>query len=79
MHSGSLGALLQTYATTNAPPFCAELYNARDLPYGFRSFNLVNLFGNGFPIWFDINLAAADAQTMFEYVQEGLYYDSNTQ
>lgn len=71
--------MLQTYQTTNPPPYCAELYNARNLPYGFRSFDLTDLFGTGFPVWFDINLAAGDAQTLFSYVKEGLYYDSNTQ
>ena len=70
--------VLQQGGYTNEPPYCAELYNARSLPYGFRSFNLVNLFGDGFPVWFDINLSQEDATRFFEYVQQGLYYDSNT-
>ena len=69
---------LQAGGYTNEPPYCAELYNARSLPYGFRSYDLRNLFGNGFPVWFDINLSQEDATRFFEYVQGGLYYDSNT-
>ncbi|DBB14252.1 TPA: hypothetical protein ACH3X3_001198 [Trebouxia sp. C0006] len=67
-----------TSATTNPEPYCAELYNARELPYGFFSFDLPQLFGQGFPVFFDINLSADDVQSFYEYVQEGLYYDSNT-
>ena len=69
---------MQTSATTNPEPYCAELYNARELPYGFFSFDLPQLFGQGFPVFFDINLSADDVQSFYEYVQEGLYYDSNT-
>ena len=70
--------MMQTSATTNPEPYCAELYNARDVPYGFFSFDLPQLFGQGFPVFFDINLSADDVQSFYEYVQEGLYYDSNT-
>ena len=69
---------MQTAATTNPEPYCAELYNSRELPYGFFSFSLPRLFGDGFPIFFDINLSADDATAFYEYVQEGLYYDSDT-
>lgn len=70
--------MMQTSATTNPEPYCAELYNARELPYGFFSFDLPQLFGEGFPVFFDINLSADEVQTFYEYVEEGLYYDSNT-
>ena len=69
---------MQTSATTNPAPYCAELYNARELPYGFFSFDLPQLFGEGFPVFFDINLSADEVQTFYQYVEEGLYYDSNT-
>ncbi|KAL3132313.1 hypothetical protein ABBQ32_008891 [Trebouxia sp. C0010 RCD-2024] len=69
---------LTTSATTNPEPYCAELYNARELPYGFFSFDLPQLFGEGFPVFFDINLSADEVQTFYQYVEEGLYYDSNT-
>ena len=69
---------LQTLTTTNPEPYCAELYNARELPYGFFSFDLPQLFGEGFPVFFDINLSADEVQTFYQYVEEGLYYDSNT-
>ena len=59
-------------------PYCAELYNARELPYGFFSFDLPQLFGEGFPVFFDINLSADEVQNFYQYVEEGLYYDSNT-
>lgn len=70
--------MIQTSATTNPEPYCAELYNARELPYGFFSFDLPQLFGEGFPVFFDINLSADEVQTFYQYVEEGLYYDSNT-
>lgn len=69
---------MQTLTTTNPEPYCAELYNARELPYGFFSFDLPQLFGKGFPVFFDINLSADEVQTFYQYVEEGLYYDSNT-
>lgn len=69
---------VQTSATSNPAPYCAELYNARELPYGFFSFDLPQLFGEGFPVFFDINLSADEVQTFYQYVEEGLYYDSNT-
>lgn len=69
---------VQTLTTTNPEPYCAELYNARELPYGFFSFDLPQLFGKGFPVFFDINLSADEVQTFYQYVEEGLYYDSNT-
>ena len=71
-------AYLQTLTTTNPQPYCAELYNARELPYGFFSFDLPQLFGEGFPVFFDINLSADEVQNFYQYVEEGLYYDSNT-
>ena len=72
------GMDVQTSATSNPEPYCAELYNARELPYGFFSFDLPQLFGEGFPVFFDINLSADEVQTFYQYVEEGLYYDSNT-
>ncbi len=73
-----LSTTLQTTATTNPEPYCAELYNARELPYSFFSFDLPQLFGEGFPVFFDINLSADDVANFYDYVAEGLYYDSNT-
>ncbi|KAK9819873.1 hypothetical protein WJX72_003501 [[Myrmecia] bisecta] len=67
-----------TVRTTNPPPYCAELFNARNLPYGFRSYHLSKLGGDSFPVWFDINLSAADAQNYYEYISDGLLLDSNT-
>ncbi len=78
LHVPNMNDVMQTSATTNPEPYCAELYNARELPYGFFSFDLPQLFGQGFPVFFDINLSADDVQSFYEYVQEGLYYDSNT-
>lgn len=63
--------------TTNYPPYCAELYNKQDSPYAFHYFPLQGK-DPGFPIWFDINLSADDAQTWFTYMSEGLYLDQKT-
>ena len=44
-------------ATThgNHYPFCQELFNGRDIPYGFRHKSIPG-FEAGFPYFFDINL-----------------------
>jgi hypothetical protein len=62
---------------TNPAPYCGELYNPRTLPWGFHFFPLEGL-PNGFPVWFDIDLSADDAQTWFTYLQDGLYLDGHT-
>jgi hypothetical protein len=47
--------------TTNQPPQCAQLYNPRGLPWAFHHFPMDGRTP-GFPVWFDINLDADDAQ-----------------
>jgi hypothetical protein len=74
LHSGRDQLPLQVI---NKEPYCAELYNPRTLPWGFHFFQLDGL-PNGFPVWFDIDLSAADAQTWFTYLQDGLYLDGHT-
>lgn len=61
----------------NQAPFCIELFNMRNLPYGFRSFPLKGK-SQGFPFWFDINLSEFEADLWFRYLKEGLFLDSNT-
>jgi hypothetical protein len=51
-----------TGAATNQPPQCAQLYNPRGLPWAFHHLPMAGRHP-GFPLWFDINLAADDAQT----------------
>ncbi|KAL6749264.1 hypothetical protein V8C86DRAFT_2852326 [Haematococcus lacustris] len=63
--------------TVNAAPYCAELYNSQNLPYAFHYFPLPDR-EPGFPAFFDINLAAADALTWERYLEEGLFLDQNT-
>lgn len=41
-------------------PYCANLFNARQLPYGFFNFPLEQRTP-GFPVWFDINLSEDQA------------------
>lgn len=67
----------QGQRTTNAPPFCADLFNPRNLPYGFHSLRLQRL-GAGFPAVLDINLSQEDAQTWLSFLSEGLYLGSHT-
>eukprot|EP00210_Caulerpa_lentillifera_P005376 g5138.t1 len=61
----------------NQAPFCIELFNMRNLPYGFRSFPLRGKT-NGFPFWFDINLSEHEADLWYRYLQEGLFVDAST-
>lgn len=53
---------------TNAPPYCAELFSPRSLPYGFHATTL-RQFGDGFPVLFDINLDAAGALHWLAFIQ----------
>lgn len=55
---------------SNAPPFCAELFSPRSLPYGFHAARLQQ-FGDGFPVLFDINLDAAAALDWLAFIQAG--------
>lgn len=55
---------------TNPPPYCAELYSPRSLPYGFHASSL-NQFGEGFPMLFDINLDAHSALAWLSFIQVG--------
>eukprot|EP00873_Tetraselmis_striata_P015466 jgi/Tetstr1/435730/TSEL_024629.t1 len=64
-------------AFTNFEPYCAELYNERNIPWGFHHFPL-DYFDDGFPVWFDINLSEEQAQRFYKYVEEGLFLDGNT-
>mmetsp|Transcript_27128 Transcript_27128/g.48350 ORF Transcript_27128/g.48350 Transcript_27128/m.48350 type:complete len:1606 (-) Transcript_27128:382-5199(-) len=64
-------------AFTNYAPYCAELFNERNIPWGFHHFPL-DYFESGFPVWFDINLSEDEAQRFYKYVEEGLFLDGNT-
>lgn len=61
----------------NSEPFCAELFNARSMPFGFRHFDLKGK-EKGFPFLFDINLSEKEAQRWYTFMEEGLYLDGNT-
>ncbi|KXZ51016.1 hypothetical protein GPECTOR_14g257 [Gonium pectorale] len=63
--------------TVNPAPYCAELFNPQKLPYAFHFFPLADK-GNGFPVWFDINLSQDGAKAWYTYLNEGLYLDQNT-
>jgi len=63
--------------TVNMEPFCAELFNARNLPYAFYYFPLKSKT-DGFPVFFDINLGEQGAQDFYTYLVEGLYLDQHT-
>lgn len=65
-------------AVTNKEPYCFELFNERDIPWGFHHFGL-DQYDPGFPVWFDINLSEDTAQRLYKYVEEGLFLDANTQ
>eukprot|EP00879_Flechtneria_rotunda_P008905 GHRR01009325.1.p1 GENE.GHRR01009325.1~~GHRR01009325.1.p1 ORF type:complete len:543 (+),score=191.85 GHRR01009325.1:394-2022(+) len=66
-----------TTLTVNAPPYCAELYNPRNIPYAFWHLPLSGLPA-GFPVFFDINLSHEAAATWLQWVQEGLLVDDRT-
>jgi hypothetical protein len=58
----------------NEPPYCANLYNMRNVPYGFFHHSLPEKTA-GFPIWMDINLSEDQAQYWYTYLEEGLMLD----
>ena len=62
-----------TNITANNAPYCAELFNSRDIPWGFHSMDISNSYKEGFPFLIDINLDAAGAQRWLDYMQYGLY------
>jgi len=71
--------LYPTYNMSNAsngnkPPFCMELYNPRDIPYGFRHKSIPG-YSDGFPYFFDINLSADEAQRWIDFMTYGLMID----
>lgn len=53
---------------TNLPPFCAELFSPRSLPYGFHAAPLEQ-YGGGYPVLFDINLDADSALRWLAFIQ----------
>ena len=63
---GSAG--LAAPQVTNPPPYCAELFSPRQLPYGFHAASLAR-YGAGFPLLFDINLDAGAALRWLDFVQ----------
>ena len=64
-------------AVVNKPPYCANLYNMRDVPFGFFPDEL-NGKTSGFPVWIDINLSEDQAQYWYTYLEEGLMLDTLT-
>eukprot|EP00887_Chlorella_sp_A99_P002467 scaffold10.g2467.t1 len=63
---------------TNPPPYCAELYSPRSLPWGFSSFALDGFGGTGYPAFADINLSQDGAANWAQYLQDGLFLDAHT-
>lgn len=56
---------------TNRPPYCAQLFSPRSLPFGFHSAAL-RQYGEGFPVLFDINLDAGSALKWLAFIQARL-------
>ena len=65
-------------ALSNPPPYCAELFNPRTLPWGFTPHPLAGYSSPGFPAFFDINLSAEDAAGWVQYLSDGLFLDART-
>lgn len=59
--------------TANPKPYCAELFNPRNISWGFHSMDISSSYKNGFPFLIDINLDAAGAQRWLDYMRYGLY------
>jgi hypothetical protein len=57
----------------NEKPYCAELFNPRNISWGFHSMDISSSYKNGFPFLIDINLDAAGAQRWLDYMRYGLY------
>eukprot|EP00892_Ulva_mutabilis_P009580 jgi/Ulvmu1/6995/UM033_0053.1 len=64
----------KTESFVNLNPFCANLYNMRNVPFGFFHHPLSDK-PDGFPVWFDINLSEDQAQYWYRYLEEGLMLD----
>jgi Polycystin cation channel len=64
-------------AVVNKEPYCANLYNMRNVPFGFFSIPLGDKT-SGFPVWIDINLSEDQAQYWYTYLEEGLMLDTLT-
>lgn len=64
----------KTDSFVNLEPFCANLYNMRNVPFGFFHYPLSDK-QDGFPVWFDINLSEDQAQYWYSYLEEGLMLD----
>ncbi|KAI8467677.1 MAG: hypothetical protein J3K34DRAFT_480735 [Monoraphidium minutum] len=66
-----------TGLAVNPEPYCAELYNARSVPYGFHHFPLPGA-PPGFPVWLDINLSQGGAATWLAWLRDALLLDGST-
>jgi hypothetical protein len=64
-------------AVSNPYPYCNELFNAFNLPYGFYSRDIPGFTG-GYPMFFDINMSYDVAQFWLSYMIEGLLLDTAT-
>jgi Polycystin cation channel len=64
----------KTGALVNKAPYCANIFNMRDVPFGFFHYSLEDK-PDGFPVWFDINLSEDQAQYWYKYLEEGLMLD----
>ena len=69
-----LDPFAKTESYVNQAPYCANLFNMRNVPFGFFHFPLPGKT-DGFPIWFDINLSEDQAQYWYKYLEEGLMLD----
>ena len=58
----------------NHAPYCRELFNPRDSPYGFRHKSIPG-YTDGFPFFIDINLSAAEAKKWMDVMTYGLMID----
>lgn len=75
LHAEEGSAGVAASQVTNPPPYCAELFSPRSLPYGFHSTSL-HQFGLGFPVLFDINLDAGAAIDWLSFIQVSGYRGS---
>ncbi|GBF96992.1 polycystin cation channel family [Raphidocelis subcapitata] len=61
----------------NPRPYCAQLFNPRNVPWGFHHFPLPGA-PPGFPVWIDINLSQGGALTWLAWLRDGLMLDEST-
>jgi len=64
-------------ATGNTAPFCTQLFDTNQVPYGFFTAD-TKRFRNGYPVFLDINLSKDNAARWLRYLRESFLLEDRT-